>query len=189
MDVGRDRDGRRWPWARLALALALLLAISGCDLLPFESEVRPTPTPRLLAQWAVTASASSRYGYPDWSPNRATGAPEVEGCVDDARAWSSARGNGVEWLELRYAQPVIATEVRIYQSYGRGAISRVTLIDANGDRVVVWEGEDLDAPCPGLLTVRTAPTANKVGVVRIDLDESRTGSWNQIDAVELIGIP
>jgi hypothetical protein len=24
--------------------------------------------------------------------------------------------------------------------------------------------------------------------VRIDLDESRTGFWNQIDAVELIGV-
>lgn len=189
MRVMRRGDVRQLSWVRVVALVLLALTVTGCEMLPIETEIRSTATPRMLAQWAATASASSHYGYPDWSPNRATGAPDVDGCADDARAWSSARGNGVEWLELGYAQPVSATEVRIHQSYGRGAISRVTLIDANGDREVIWEGEDLTAPCPGLLRVRTLQTVNKVTTVRVDLDESRTGTWNQIDAVELVGVP
>jgi hypothetical protein len=143
----------------------------------------------VVSQWAVTATASSSYGRPDWSPNRATGAPDVNACRDDARAWASARGNGVEWLELTYAQPLLVTEVHVYQTFGRGAVSRVTLIDVEGTPQIVWEGQDVVEPCPGALVVRMEATATRMAKVRIDLDESRTGMWNQIDAVELLGLP
>lgn len=55
--------------------------------------------------------------------------------------------------------------------------------------MTVWEGLDTTEPCPGVLEVRVEITSTQVSVVRIDLDESRTGTWNQIDAVELVGIP
>lgn len=55
--------------------------------------------------------------------------------------------------------------------------------------MTVWEGTDSVEPCPGVLEVRMAITSTQVSVLRIDLDESRTGTWNQIDAVELVGIP
>jgi hypothetical protein len=147
-----------------------------------------TPTPSVLAQWAVAAEASSQFGFPDWSVTRATGAPEVNACADDSRAWASARGNGVEWLHLTYAEPVYATEVRIYQTLGRGAIFRVSLVNEEGAALRIWEGEDADRTCPGALSVTVPQTAELIVGVRIDLDESRTGFWNQIDAVELIGV-
>jgi len=147
-----------------------------------------TPTPTVLAQWAIAAEASSQYGFPDWSMTRATGAPAVNACADDSRAWASARGNGVEWLRLTYAQPVYATEVRIYQTLGRGAIFRVSLVTEDGVAQRVWEGEDTDRTCPGVFVVTVPQTAERIVGVNIDLDESRTGFWNQIDAVELIGV-
>ena len=170
--------------------LVLTALLSGCVLLQAsERGSDATPTPAMVTQWAIAATASSQYGIPDWSARRATGAPEIAACRDDARAWASARGNGVEWLELRYAVPVQAFEVRVVQSYGRGAVSRITLIDALGTATVVWEGEDTHEPCPGVLVARFLPPDHPVVVVRVDLDESRTGWWNQIDAVALVGAP
>jgi hypothetical protein len=174
-------------WELIALALLLLWAPS-CETVSLDVNLQDTPTPEVLTQWATSATASSHYGMPDWSPSRATGPPDVNACADDARAWASARGNGVEWLQLGYSMPVRVTEVRIHQSYGRGAISRVTLIDVSGQSLVIWEGEDARDPCPGLLTIGVARTESRFVTVRIDLDESRTGYWNQIDAVELIGM-
>jgi hypothetical protein len=171
------------------VGMLAVLWLSACGLTDMEFLVQPSPTPESLSQWASTATASSAFGFPDWSPRRATGAPEIEFCADDPRAWASARGNGVEWLQLLYARPVNATEVRVYQTYGRGAISRVMLIDAAGERTVVWEGVDQDDLCPDVLSIRVSALPNPVAIVHIDLDESRTGGWNQIDAVELVGIP
>jgi hypothetical protein len=177
----------------LLMCVALLLPACGlgelADLLPWSGSGTSAPASGVVSQWAVTATASSAYGRPDWSPNRATGAPDVPACSDDARAWASARGNGVEWLELGYSQPVYATEVRVHQSFGRGAVSRITLIDVEANAWLVWEGRDVETQCPGVLVARMEPTTEKIAKVRIDLDESRTGFWNQIDAVELIGSP
>lgn len=175
----------RWAWVGLGLALWL----TACGWVDGSFVVRTTPTPEMMSQWANEATASSAFGIPDWSPNRAIGAPEIDLCADDPRAWASARGNGVEWLQLSYPRPVDALEVRVYQTYGRGAISRVTLFDVEGTGHVVWEGVDEVEPCPGMLAVRVADLPLPVATVRIDLDESRTGGWNQIDAVELIGVP
>jgi hypothetical protein len=175
-------------WMRWGV-VAGALCLSACGLVDGAWVVGSTPTPEVVSQWASTATASSAFGFPDWSPNRATGAPEVDLCADDPRAWASARGNGVEWLQLLYARPVFAEVVRVYQTHGRGAISRVTLIDTEGTGHVVWEGVDQTVPCPGVLEIRVLPLPQPVATVRVDLDESRTGVWNQIDAVEMIGVP
>jgi hypothetical protein len=166
-----------------------VLILAGCGQIDRALNPDVTPTLPVVSQWAVSASASSWYAFPDWSPNRATGAPDVNACADDARAWASARGNGVEWLELTYAEPVAVVGVRVYQTYGRGAVSRLSLIDAEGNAAIIWEGIDTTDPCPGVLEVTFPRTEQVYTKVRVDLDESRTEYWNQIDAVELLGIP
>ncbi len=171
------------------LMMALVLGLMGCGLRSIDVLLQTTSTPEVVSQWAASATASSSYAYPDWSPHRATGAPEISTCVDDPRAWTSARGNGAEWLQLSYPRPVYPLAVRVHQTHGRGAVSRVVLLDLEGTPMTVWEGTDSVEPCPGVLEVRMAITSTQVSVLRIDLDESRTGTWNQIDAVELVGIP
>jgi hypothetical protein len=192
----RRREQPRWGrvYTRLLFA-GLAMLLSACQILGLppllggDRAGTTGPATDALSQWAVAATASSAYGRPDWSPNRASGPPDVNACSDDPRAWASSRGNGVEWLELEYGEPLFATEVRVYQTFGRGAISRITLIDLEGNSRIVWEGRDVDVQCPGVLIARMEPTVTKVARVRIDLDESRTGFWNQIDAVELVGLP
>jgi hypothetical protein len=176
----------RRPLMLIAL-LACSALISACDV--EGPVVVETPlTPQTFSQWASAAEASSQFGFPDWGVNRATGAPEIQACKDDSRAWSSALGNGVEWLRLTHTRPVYATEVRVYQNFGRGAISRISLIDETGTVQRIWEGTDTTEPCPGALVVSVPQTTVRIVGVLIDLDESRTGFWNQIDAVELIGV-
>ena len=175
---------------RLLLSIILIGVVwgsSGCA--PANGPVViVTPTLTTFSQWAVEAEASSQFGFPDWSVTRALGAPEIQACKDDSRAWSSARGNGVEWLRLTYAKPVYATEVRVYQSFGRGAISRISLIDTEGNVQQIWTGTDMADPCPGTLAVSVSQMSYRVVGVLVDLDESRLGFWNQIDAVELVGV-
>ena len=167
------------------ICLLLILAACGRERVP----VTATPkAPVVLSQWAIESEASSSYAVPDWGPARATGEPDVQACADDPRSWASARGNGLEWLQLHYAEPVYATEVRIFQTLGPGAIARVHLIDSGGGQKLVWEGTDTSTICPGVFTASFPRTEYLVTGVRIELDESRTGFWNQIDAVSLIGI-
>lgn len=171
---------------QVILAWGVAIILSACaHIAPPVPEA--TATPQVFTQWAVSAEASSQFGYPDWSARRATGAPEVNACRDDARAWASARGGGLQWLLLTYSQPVYANEVVIYQTFGRGAISKVLLVSVDGTAEEIWSGADSDSPCPGVLSVAIPRTAYKVTKVRIELDESRTNFWNQIDAVALIG--
>jgi hypothetical protein len=169
----------------IALLISFIL-VTAC-----QSAVMDLPEPRAtreaISQWVVSASASSEYGYPDWGSQRVIGPPDVNICADDPRAWASGRGNGVEWLLLEYGIPVFATQVNIYQTYGRGAVSRVTIFDPDENGEVIWEGEDKDVPCPGVLSVPVPEKLYRVSKVRIDLDESRIGYWNQIDSVELVG--
>ncbi len=165
----------------------LLWLATSCRIRDAAPEAGVMPTPVALAQWAISAEASSQFGFPDWSPNRVIGEPQVSACVDDPRAWASARGTGLEWLELYYAEPVYATEVRVYQTFGRGGMARVLVVDEDGLAHLVWEGDDT-GPCPGVLAVSFPRTAFRVQRVRLEIDESRQGFWNQIDAVALIGI-
>ncbi len=166
------------------LAVFLLMLLTGCG--GRAQEPKPTPTPVIIEQWAVAAEASSEYGRPDWSVRRLLGPPDVEGCADDPHAWSSARGSGLESVDLHYAQPVHPTRIRIYQNFGRGAVARVYLLDEAGEAHLVWQGEDA-GECPGVLELDLPAVRYMASGVRVELDESRTGFWNEIDAVALIG--
>ncbi len=169
-----------------AFFFILLLSMLACGSRATPT-AQPTPTPVVVEQWASAAEASSEFSWPDWSAKQAIGEPDVTTCADDPRAWASARGNGLEWLELTYAQPVYPRELRIYQAIGRGAVARVFVRDEMGELQLVWEGSDTGDACPGVLRVPLTRTDYRVTRVRIEIDESRTGFWNLIDAVQLVG--
>ncbi|MCC6905246.1 MAG: hypothetical protein IT326_05330, partial [Anaerolineae bacterium] len=142
-----------------------------------------------LRQWAIAATASSEYGSDSWSAMQATGAPNTLECGDITTAWASGSGSGVDDLTLTYAVPVTATGIEIHQTYNPGSIVRVEVIDLNGAATEVYSAQPAaSAACPEVLqiAVQNVPTVN---TVKIYLDQSVIGSWNEIDAVELIGNP
>jgi len=144
-------------------------------------------------QWAVSATATSEYQDDSWSAMQATGAPDTETCADLPTAWASATATGQDSLTVMFAQPVYPTQVNIYQNYGPGAITGIEVIAANGqgDPIVIPKSADTGTECPGIFSfdfdenfTMNSPLIN--GII-INLDQSITGDWNEIDAVELVG--
>jgi len=142
-------------------------------------------------QWAIQATASSTYndakGTDNWSANQATGAPNVEKYGDDGRAWTSkTEDSGIEWLDLKYPKPVHASEVRVRESCGSGAVIKIEVYDEQGAPHAVWQGND---PTTDLnyLIVKFPKTTFKTDRVKVTLATNVVPGWNEIDAVQLVG--
>jgi hypothetical protein len=142
-------------------------------------------------EWAILATASSSYndaqGQAGWSPNQATGLPNVEKYADDGKAWTpKTQDSGIEWLDLKYPKPVYATEVRVRESFNSGSIIRIELFDAAGTAHLVWGGND---PTTGLnyLLVKFPKTSFKTDHLKITLATNVGPGWKEIDAVQLVG--
>ena len=99
---------------------------------------------------------------------------------------------------LEYAQPVIPSLVRIYETYNIGAVSRITLFTLEGEEVEIYRGPDaLAAPAPeknafplpiqdkGIYEVRFQTTLS-TNRIKITLDSPHVTGWNEIDAVALV---
>ncbi len=152
-----------------------------------QDEIKNDPN----GQWAVQATASSTYndaqGTAGWSANQATGAPNVDKYADDGMAWTSKTPDGgIEWLDLKFPKPVHATEVRIRESFGSGAVIKIEVYDDQGTAHTIWQGND---PTTDLnyLMVKTPKTAFKTDRVKITLATNVIPGWNEIDAVQLVG--
>jgi hypothetical protein len=154
-----------------------------------QDEIKNDPD----GQWAVSATASSSYndakGSDNWSPQQAAGAPDVDNYGDNGKAWApKTPDGGIEWLDLTYAKPVHAREVRVRESAGSGAVIKVELFDPAGTAHTVWQGND---PTKELnyLELKFAPTDYLANRVKITLATNIVPGWNEIDAVQLVGKP
>lgn len=125
---------------------------------------------------------------PGWSAMQATGAPNANSKRDDSNAWAPRDPEmGVQWLELVYASPDRISGVRIHETCTSGAVSELRARDTSGTWHHLWSGTadgGLDAP----LEITFAPTGYRVEAVRVVLDTNRTIGWNEIDAVEILGL-
>ena len=142
-----------------------------------------------VRQWASSAEATSQYTSTDWSADRATGAPDaMESCADNANAWASLEAGDGEVLTLYYDTPVEPTQINIHQNYNPGAITSVELIPEEGDFTIpIANSADTRTTCPGVFSIDVSLNTNVIGVV-IHLDQVAIGDWNEIDAVELVGL-
>jgi polar amino acid transport system substrate-binding protein len=141
-----------------------------------------------LRQWAFSAEASSQRGDPGWSAMQATGMPNTERCGDNDTAWASASSSGVDWLEVRYSVPMRPSRVNIVQSFGPDQVVKVELHDTAGTYHTIYTGQPLSQEqCPYTLSIPVDGADYGVVGIRITVDQSVIGGWNQIDAVELVG--
>jgi hypothetical protein len=144
----------------------------------------------LAHQWASSASATSEYSSTAYNAMQATGAPDTAGCGDLVTAWaSSGVQNPNEALTVYFDTAVWATQVNIYQTYTPGSIKGIALLPAvGGDPIPVANSADPGTDCPGVFSIDLSDDLNSTinGVV-IYLDQRKLGTWNEIDAVELVG--
>lgn len=152
-----------------------------------QDEIKNDPN----GQWAIQASASSTYndakGNDSWSANQVTGPPNVDKYGDDGHAWAPKTPDaGIEWLDLKYPKPVYATQVRVRESCGSGALIKAEIFDEQGTAHTVWAGND---PTTDLnyLIVRFPKTTFKTDRVKLTLATNVVPGWNEVDAVQLVG--
>lgn len=144
-----------------------------------------------ISQFAQTAVASSEYTPSDWSAAQATGQPDTAECGDRVTAWASSASDGTDWLEVTFAVPVYADSLLIYQTYNPDQVSLVELLTPEGEYVPVYEGTPSAAgdSCPYTLPIPLDGDILAAGA-RITVDQSQLGiGWNEIDAVEIVGVP
>lgn len=143
----------------------------------------------LLHQWAVSAKASSQYGTDSWSAAQATGEPNVTDCLDSSSAWASATSNEAATLTVYFSVPVIPSQINIHQNYYPGAINGITLITVDGDEIELDDAGKAPNECPAIHTIDIEDVEDAVNGIIINVDQTETGNWNEIDAVELVGTP
>lgn len=167
------------------LFVIILLIISGAMSVLAQDEEGT-----VLRQWASFAQASSEYTGDAWSAEQATGAPDTINCEDAETAWASETGQGEEALILFYDTPVIPAQINIYQNLGRGAIIGVEVIPdgSEGETIAIEDSADPGTDCPGIFTLNLPDDLGLIMGVIILLDESLVEGWNEIDAVELVGL-
>lgn len=145
-------------------------------------------------QWANSAKASSVFGDENsGGPAESNMAKNVIG-PSDSQDWTNNNiDKGFDWIELGYAKPVNATEVRVVMTGGAGveALNKVELQDTDGKWNVVWTGlSDVKRDERGSRTwfVRTFDkTAYKAKAVKITLANNLQHAYKEIDAVQLVG--
>lgn len=148
----------------------------------------------LLRQWASNATGTSEYGNPNWGFIQATGEPDTTVCGDETTAWASESSTGSDILVLEYEELVQPTEINIYQTYNPGAIIFVEVANNTEEDAETYTLPNSEDPlgntdCPGVFTIEITEELPPINTVIIYLDQTLTGSWNEIDAVELVGVP
>jgi hypothetical protein len=141
-----------------------------------------------IRQWAAGATASSEFGSSSWTAMQATGAPNTVECGDYTTAWASLGYNTIEWLEVSYVTPVVPTQINIHQSFHPSQVVRVEVLKTDGtyETIYTTTPSTIEA-CPYVLSI--AVTVDyAISRIRITVDQAQAGSWNEIDAVELVGI-
>lgn len=180
------------PTAAVNLPVATIGLPSPGEIVPSTQLNDASVIADVAGQWAVSAKAGTQYGRTQYSATQATGAPNISVAGNSPDAWSPEnKTGGSDWLEVVFAKPVHATEVRIRQNDSVGAIAKIEAIDTDGAAHVWWEGVDpYKAPAVREIVwfaVRVPQTSYLVAKVKIALNLSATPGWKEIDAVQLVG--
>jgi hypothetical protein len=143
-------------------------------------------------QWAASGKASASYaenaegtGVRFGSPNAAAGAP-------DSTAWTPKQTQiGIDWLEVSFATPVAATELRMVMTDGVGSVSKIEVIDTEGKAHEVWSGIDETQPDKRgdrtWYVTKLAAAPHKVSGARYSFAHALNTSNKYVDAVQLVG--
>lgn len=152
----------------------------------------PTSQGGVIRQWASEALGSTEFSATDWSAMQATGAPNSRGCADQRTAFATLTPGNGEHLIVGFDQPVIPTEIHIHIALNPGSISMVSVANmANVDRIIDLTGSSDrgSRECPGVHSLSVTGVTEPIDSVIISLDQAASGTWTEIDAVELVGVP
>jgi hypothetical protein len=144
------------------------------------------------AQWASDAKASSTFGDDNGEPAASNLPKNVIGPLDGKNWTNNKQDVGMDTLEVSFAKPVPATEVRVvFDGDGVEAVSKLELQDSQGKWNVVWSGlSDVKRDSRGSRTwfVRKfEKTAYPVSGAKITIANNVERGYKVVDAVQLVG--
>ena len=147
---------------------------------------------RTINQWAVEAEASSEYALPEWSASQVIGPPDTNRCGDYQTAWAAAGSDSIAWIKVRFPIAVNVTSVNIIETFNPNQVKIVELSQPSGGKIEIYNQppQQIDQICPFTFSIQVEELDGYYDTVVITVDQSVLGlGWNQIDAVELVGIP
>lgn len=142
-----------------------------------------------IRQYAASVWASSDRGLVEQGPAQAAGPPNTEGCIDSVTAYAPDNQVNQAVMTLYFPQVVTPTGLVVYESFNPGYISRIEMTDLFGEVHVVYDAIPQGRGVCQPLAITIPDAEYQANVVTIYLDKTNSpAGWNQIDAVELIGI-
>lgn len=145
---------------------------------------------REVRQYAASAAATSERGDLEWGAVQAAGPPNTTECGDARTAWASEQPNEAASLTLLFPELVTPTGLLVYETYNPGFITLITFTDIYGEEHIVYQATpQLRFQCPFVLVVPIMDADYQGNRVTIFVNQATSvGGWDQIDAVELVGI-
>jgi hypothetical protein len=144
----------------------------------------PAPPPAVV--WGhVVRSVSSQWSATQWSAERALGAPDVfPEHADRPLAWASLEADApAEHLEVGLPRPMRVRAVEVLETLNPGAVTRIDLVGADGQRRTVHEAAARPLGAQAHRRVVDLACSEPVTAVRVTLDSAAVPGWNEIDAI------
>ncbi|XP_056019555.1 uncharacterized protein LOC125669622 isoform X2 [Ostrea edulis] len=132
---------------------------------------------------------SSQYNNSGWSARTVIGQPRVYPRYGDLQgSWASAAKDAHQFIEVAFEKKLYLREINIYETYHAGGVKRVSAKDVGGNWVTLYETDH----CQCIDSSRIfSPQFNQpkfpVDELRIDIDCTASGSWVEIDAINIVG--
>ena len=146
----------------------------------------------LLSQPATSVIAfSSQWSPAGYSAAQTLGAPNVFTYGDSPNAWSANVVNGTtEFLTLGFATPVFASGITVRESWGNGFVTMLEVRNAStGAFTTVFSGVDPSAQGSVVdFLVNFVQTTFLVDAIRVSINTSHSGVWEEVDSVLLHGV-
>jgi hypothetical protein len=145
-----------------------------------------------LLQYASSVKGfSSEYGTGNdsWASSQVLGAPNTFGYGDIGTSWAPRPRDGtLEFISVGFDTAVYATGATIRETWGNGFVYRVDAIDTLGAYHQVWAGVDTSpAGAAYDFSVSWDATAFLVNGLKVYVNTSHTGDWEEIDSIQLAG--
>ena len=145
-----------------------------------------------IAQYASSViDFSSEWGSDSWSAAQVLGAPNTFGYGDISTAWAPKNRDGtLEYITVGFNTLVYASGATIRETSGNGFVYQVDAVDDMGGLHTVWSGTDTSLPgSPVDFALSWNITSYLVKGLKIYTNTSHSGTWEEIDAIQLLGLP
>jgi spore coat protein CotH len=126
-----------------------------------------------------------------WSAFQVLGEPNTFDYGDIVTSWAPQPSSGtIEHITVGFPVGLYATGALIRETYGNGFVTKIDAIDPDGAFHEVWSGTDPSQPGQPVDFRPTWPqTTYLVHGLKVTVDTNHGTSWEEIDAIGLVGTP